>query len=412
MVKELTVQGFTPHKKQRELVNICLDNTIKYIVACTGRQFGKTFLSVNIMLKWALETNNSLTMFVAPIYAQSKKVFEELTKLLDGTELTTSINKSELEISFINGSKIIFKSAEREQNLRGYTLDYLVIDEAAFTKDNVWKEVLRPTVLVKGKKVLLISTPKGRNWFYEMAMRGLNEDYPQYKTFQATSFDTPYITKEELEEAKNTLPEHIYRQEILAEFIDDGGSVFNNLNQHSTITQYPKLNKDEKYYGGLDFGRQNDYTVLTIINSKGEVVYHYRERQKSWDIIISELTNILKQYNPIVFAETNGIGDVLYDNLKKKYSKIHPFTTTNDSKQNLIEDLIMSFNEGKVKIPTKELNPSLIQELSVFTYEYSTRTRKIKYNAPNGFHDDCVISLALSYHSFKKKLTHAQYVVM
>lgn len=366
---------------------------------------------MNLLLKWVLEDNNSVGMWVSPVYSQAKKVFTELTNTIAGTGLTKSINKSELTITFINGSVMYFRSGEREDTLRGYTLDYLVIDEAAYIKDNVWTEVLRPTVLVRGKKVLFISTPKGKNWFYQVAMRGYSGEYAQYKTFHATSFDSPYITPEELEEAKMSLPENIYKQEILAEFIDDGGEVFGNLKLTCVMSAYPNYDPSKKYYAGLDFGRQNDYTVLMIVNGDGDIVDFYRERQKSWDIIISEVVAKLKKWRPVCFAEVNSIGDVLYEQIKKQYPSIQPFITNNDSKQNLIEDLIMGMNENRLKLPSPELNTDLYKELSVFTYEYSPKTRKIKYGAPNGFHDDCVISLALTYHSFKKKATYGTYVV-
>jgi len=411
MVKQIEVQGFNPTEKQKLIIEACTDETTKYIVGCFGRQAGKSFTAQNLLLKWILEDNGSIGMWVSPVYSQSKKVFQELTTTIGDTGLTKSVNKSELTITFINGSVLYFRSGEREDTLRGYTLDYLVIDEAAYIKNEVWTTVLRPTVLVRGKKVLFISTPKGKNWFYEIAMRGMSDDYPQYKTFHATSFDTPFITQEELQEAKLSLPDSIYRQEILAEFIDDGGEVFAGLTLTAVMTSYTNKDDKERYYAGLDFGRQNDYTVLTILNSKGEMVDFYRERQKSWDIIISELLVLLKKWKPVLYAEVNSIGDVLFENLKKQYPSIQPFVTNNESKQNLIEDLIMGMNEDKIKLPTKELNADLYKELSVFTYEYSPRTRRVKYGAPNGFHDDCVISLALSYHSFKKKASYGTYVI-
>jgi hypothetical protein len=107
----------------------------------------------------------------------------------------------------------------------------------------------------------------------------------------------------------------------------------------------------------------------------------------------------------------NSIGDVLYEQIRKQYPGVQPFITSNDSKQNLIEDLIMCLNEEKIKLPSPELNADLYKELSVFTYEYSPKSRKVKYGSPNGFHDDCVISLALSYHSFKRKATYGTYTI-
>jgi phage terminase large subunit len=191
-MNEITVQGFTPTKKQQEIINACTDNVTKYIIGCFGRQSGKSFTGQNLILKWALEDNGSTSMWVSPVYSQAKKVFSELVNTIAETGLTKSVNKSELFIEFINGSVIYFRSGEREDTLRGYTLDYLIVDEAAYIKDVVWSTVLRPTVLVKGKKVLFISTPKGRNWFYNIAVRGYGDENKQYKTFHATSFDTPF----------------------------------------------------------------------------------------------------------------------------------------------------------------------------------------------------------------------------
>jgi phage FluMu gp28-like protein len=407
----IEVEGFTPHIKQKEVVDLCLDKTTKYIICTTGRQFGKTFLAMNILLKWALEDNGSVSMFVAPVYSQSKKVFSELVSAIAGSGLTLSINKSELFITFINGSIIYFRSGEREDSLRGYTLDYLIMDEAAYQREGVWKTVLRPTVLVKGKKVLFISTPKGKNWFYEIANRGYSDEYPQYITYHATSFDTPYITKEELDEAKLSLPENIYKQEILAEFLGDGGEVFSNLTSTCVLTSYPSKETNERYYAGLDIGRANDYTVLTILNTKGEVVRIYRQRQTSWNVIVSDVIKNLKEFNARCTIEINGLGDPIFEQIKKQYPNIEPFFTSSDSKQNIIEELILTLNEEKIKLPTKDLNPELHKELSVFTYEYSPKTRKVKYGAPNSMHDDMVMSLALANDSLRKKVNYGKYVV-
>ncbi len=411
MNNQIEVEGFTPHPKQKEVVELCLDDVTKYIICCTGRQFGKTFLAMNILLKWALEDNGSISMFVSPVYSQAKKVFSELISAIADSGLTLSVNKSELFITFINGSIIYFRSGEREDSLRGYTLDYLIMDEAAYQKDVVWKTVLRPTVLVRGKKVLFISTPKGKNWFYELANRGYSEEYVNYKTFHATSFDTPFITKEELEEAKLSLPENIYRQEILAAFVDDGGEVFSNLKLNCVLNHYPSKETNEKYFAGLDIGRANDYSVLTIFNSKGEVVRIHRQRQNTWNVIVSEVVKHLREFNARCVIEINGVGDPIFEQIKKQYSNVEPFITNNESKQNIIEDLILSLNEEKIKLPTQELNTDLYRELSTFTYEYSPKTRKVKYGAPSGFHDDMVMSLALAANCLKKKINYGSYVI-
>lgn len=404
----MNVKGFTPHPDQRRVINQ-IEGDVKYVILTTGRQWGKTLLGINMLLKWSLQTSNSMNMWCSPVYSQCKKVFEQMTKAIAGTPVVQSINKSNLEIHFTNGSKVIFRSAEREDTMRGYTLDYLVIDEAAFIRDDVWSQVLRQTVLVKGKKVLFISTPRGKNFLYGLHLKGLAGD-ENYLSLQGTSYDTPYISVNEIEEAKNSLPADIFRQEIMAEFIDTGGEVFTDIDKYCVLENWQEP-FNSKYFCGIDFGRQNDYTVLTIFDENGNLVYLYRERQKSWGDIIDDIVRILHKYNPQVQCEVNSIGDVLYEQLKKKYPRVQPFQTTSASKQNIIEDLLYALNEGQLRLASKNLCPELSVELKSFTYEYSPRTRQIKYGALSGAHDDIIMSLSIAFNTYKSRATKGQYFI-
>ena len=292
----MIIKAFTPHPDQRRVIDIIEKSEAKFITLVTGRQWGKTLLGINLILKWALTTDNATLMWVAPVYSVSKKVLEDISNAVAGTPVIKSINKTDMEIRFINGSKILFRSGEREDNLRGNTLDYLVVDEAAFIKDTVWNQVLKQTVMVKGKKVFFISTPKGKNFLYSLHMRGSDRSQETYLALNGTSYDTPFITKDELEEAKQNLPESVYRQEILAEFIDDGGEVFSNLEDYCVLDNWIPPSTDKRYYAGLDLARANDYTVLTILDDTGNVVKMYRDRHKSWDTLVSEVLKEVKRY--------------------------------------------------------------------------------------------------------------------
>lgn len=397
----IQVQGFTPTEKQFEFINQILNPDVKFIVLTTGRQFGKTMMAQNLILKWALETNNSSLMWVSPIYSQCRKVFEDLEKILDGSNLTTSFNKSNLEIEFINGSKIIFRSAERPDGMRGYTSDYLVVDEAAFVRDDVWNMVLKATILVKGKKVLFISTPKGKNYLYELSLRAQDESNSKYIHLKGTSYDSPYISQDELLDAKRTLPEDIYRQEILGEFIDNGGEVFTSIERYCVLPNWQLPKPGVKYFAGIDFGRVNDFTVLTILDQDKNMVYQYRDNNKPWNEIIENIIRILNQYKAHTLIEVNSIGDVLYEQIQKQYINIEPFITSSNSKNEIIEDLIFNLNDGKLLLPTEGLCPALYNELKSFTYTYSPRSRNISYGAATGAHDDTIMSLAIALKGVK-----------
>ena len=345
---------------------------------------------------WGLNFNNSKIGWVSPTYKQCKKVFDEMCLALRDTGLIET-NQSDLMIKLVNGSTIQFFSSERYDNIRGFTFDYLVCDEFAFMPEQAWSEVLRATVLVKGKKVLLVSTPKGKNHFYNMFnLDGVNH---AYKSFKMTSYDG-LAAKDEIDGARETLPEWVFRQEYLAEFISGGQDLFNDVAINDNAERTPKL------YAGIDLGRADDYTVIKILNERGEGIYVDRWRHDSWTNIVAKLLTVLEAYKPIAYVEVNSIGDVIFEQLKASYKSIHKFTTTSKSKNDIIEALIVANQSKEFSITNSEW---LKKEFEVFTYQYSASTRSVKYGAPSGFHDDGVMSCAIAYHALKNLKRSGQY---
>lgn len=404
-----TATGFSPHKKQKEIINGVLGSTTKHHVVSVGRQFGKSLMGINLLLYWAINKKPCKILWVSPVYSQANKVQKEIDNAIRHTNIISSCNYSESYIKLRTGSEIYFRSAERYDNIRGFTFDYAILDESAFMRSETWFEAVRPTLAVRGKKVLFLSTPKGRNWFYDIFQLGNSVDNDNYKSYQGTSMDTPFISKEEIDDAKKTLPPNIYRQEYMAEFIDDGGEVFSNIDRctFENYRDYPAPNG--QMYCGIDIGRINDYTVATIMDKEGRVVSVYRNNKLQWAELVNDLLTFIRKYNAITLIEVNSVGDVVFEQLKSKYNNIEPFITTNKSKQEVIEGLILDFNDGNIQIPSKELFQPLYDELGYFTYEYNPKTRSIKYGHPNGLHDDCVISLALVNYCRKTQATKGSY---
>jgi len=385
---------YKPHPKQLE-IHKAIQGEGKYFVVSIGRQFGKTLLGENQALKWAIENKNWKVGWVSPTYKQCKKVFKEVVRALGKCPFVVRINNSDLIIEFDTGSVILFYSAEAYDTIRGETFDGLICDEFAFFKPAAWDEVLKATVLVKGKKVLIMSTPKGKNQFYKVF--NLANDNPQYKSFFGTSYDNPFIDPEEIEDARRSLPEHIFKQEYLAEFLDDGSSVFRNINE--CINQ---ANKTNHLFAGIDLGRADDWTVLTIVNDQDEEVYSNRWRHMDWSAIINNIVAVLNKYKPKTLVEANGAQDAIFEQIRNavNYPKtsIKPFVTTSKSKQAIVEDLIVGFENKELSIIGYDWQ---VSELQTFTYEYNLKTRAIKYSAPAGLHDDYVMSRAITRHAKK-----------
>ena len=398
--------GFSPHNKQKNIIDSVLHDTAKHHVVSVGRQFGKSLMGINLVLYWAINHSPCKILWVSPVYSQANKVQKEIDNAVRHTNIIRSCNYSESFIELRTGSQLYFRSAERYDNIRGFTFDYAVLDESAFMRPETWYEAVRPTLAVRGKKVLFLSTPKGRNWFHDLFELGNSIDYDNYKSYKGTSKDTPFISEEEINDAKKTLPPSIFKQEYMAEFIDDGGEVFQNIN-NNTFEQYPSPNGT--LYCGIDIGRVNDYTVATIIDSQGNIIDIYRNNKLQWAELVNDLHKFISKYNAVTLIEVNSVGDVVYEQLKSKYNNIEPFITSNKSKQEAIEGLILDFNEGNVRIPSKKLFQPLYDELGYFTFEYNPKTRSIKYSHPPGLHDDTVISLALANYSRKTQSSKGVY---
>jgi len=388
----MEIEGASLHKRQKEIVSDIIKSDAKYFIINASRQSGKSFSLSELVRYFALNGVNQTLLYVTPTYGLASTFFDNIVESLYQIPVIKSANKSTLTISFRNKSKLVFKSAERFDNIRGLSVDYLFLDEFSFFKIGAW-EAIKPTVAAKiNSKVIIASTPKGKNLFYDLAMLGQSGNN-RYKYYFMHYTDNPMYDMQEVEDAKRVLPDNIFRTEYEAEFLDDGGTVFKNIKERQLISKWLQPIPNTKYYAGLDIGKQ-DSTVLTILDIFGNVVYIFRANSKSYNLIIDDIVKVLNLYNPLVYVETNGVGDVFYDMLILKYRNLVTWNNNNTSKTNLIESLIVSLET--MNLPTKELCPELDFELQVFTYQYNPKTRTIHYAAQLPHHDDTVISLALA----------------
>ena len=404
-----TYKGFDPTPQQVKVIQEVLYTDAKYITTVSPRQAGKTMLAINMMLYFAINNRNVTTCFISPIYSQARKVMEEMYDAIKESDIVDKVNFSNFEIKLVTGSKILFKSAEREDSLRGYTFDYLLLDESSYIKEDAWKRAIQPTVFIKGKKVLLFSTPRGRDWFYNMYQMGKDPEFPQYTSCRMSYEGNPYVNMEEIESARKALPEAIFRAEYLGEFLEGESMVFQNFSQNNLPT-YPQ--PIGKVYAALDTGQSNDYTVCTCIDSTGRVVDIYRDNKKTYEEMIGEVLKLVKKHRATLLVETNSIGGPVFEAIQREWQDTHPFNTSNKSKREIIEGLILAFNEGSIQIPSIELEPELHHELEVFEMNYNPKTRTVQYNARPPFHDDMVISLALCWYNKLQNHSLGQYVYM
>lgn len=399
-----------PHNKQIEVINSCSFNSPNlYTTVVAGRQAGKSTTAKHQAIYWALTYPNSKIWFVMPSEGQGRSQHRDIVQALQGTNLIKSKKASSgsIEIIFTNGTVLEFKSAS-SNSLRGTPINFLIIDEAAFIRRSVIEEDLLPALTVAGRKVLICSTPKGKNWFYGFYLRGLQEGQNSYKSFKFLSSDNPSAKLDTIMLAKQSIPEAVFNQEYMAEFVE-GAEVFNNiydvccLKMPSVIEMSRILPvRGKSYYCGIDIGLINDDTVVTIFDGDGNMIMIDRFTNIETGDCVERILRHLELFKPLkATIETNGQGLTVYDYIRKEYKNIESFTTTNQSKEEIINRLISGFSGKILKCFNDE---EIILQLQSFVFEM-TQTGKIRYKAADGFHDDIVMSMALAYSNvFDRKI--------
>lgn len=385
-------RGFSPYSFQKEIIDVVLNGDNFFTTLVCGRQIGKTLLLINILLYYAINKPKSTILWVSPYYSMSIKVLTQILDAIENSGIVRDANKSDKIITLINGSRIWFRSAEKPETIRGLSVNYAFLDEAQDIADSSVNKDILPTLTAAGKKCLIAGTPKAKNWFYTFFMRGMGNDDPKYKSFNAPSSISPYVSKQFLDEQEKSLPPAIFRQEYMAEFQEGDGEVFSNIDGVCILDQWVSTNKPT--VGGLDLGTKQDYSVLTIMDEIGRVVYIWRERGLEYTQIVDKVVYLCNQYKTSLYVEANSIGDAVYDMIKKKYKNVKPFVTSNTSKENIIRRLISDISDGNVELPSPNLFNPLYQELQMFQYKFLP-SGKISYQAMSGAHDDTVMSLAI-----------------
>ena len=397
-----TFRGAVLTPAQRAIADRITQGAERYYVWNAGRQVGKSFTAVQLLLWFALNRPNTVSMYVSMTYNQTLKLFNELYKGVKNSGAVALMSRSNFEIEFINGSQILFRSYQNADSSRGYHISgVLIVDEAAFMNDGDFEQIYLPMLQNhKQAKCLLISSPRGCNWFCNYYNKGTQPN-GNYVSFKTTYKDNPFCDINEIENFRQTMPDPIFRQEILAEFVSGASSAFGDkykrcIRQHiSRQRQY-----NEKYFIGIDVGRQDDYTVATVISQiSGEVVEILRIRQTTFDQIANEIVKLCQKWKPSsILQEVNGIGDPFFELLSSKLNAVgitclQPFTTTGTSKNNIVEALNIAFEQKSIWIPDdKELHG----ELDAFEVSYNRKSHSVAYAARNGFHDDIVMSLAIA----------------
>lgn len=354
---------FQLHESQKK---VALDPH-RFRVLCCGRRWGKTTLAIDQMKARSL-ISNSLVAYIAPTYQQARDI--AWNQLKRDLREVASFNEARLEINLMNGSTIFLKGWESIETLRGQRFDLIVLDEVAMMRNFAghWQEVIRPTLTDTKGEALFISTPKGFNHFYDLFNQQSHDE--DYKSFQFTTSDNPFIPPEEIVKAKQELTEDRFAQEYLADFRKSEGLVYKEFMRSRHV-----FKKDPqaviKTIGGLDFGYTNPCAVITIKKDKYAVYWVTDEWYKpgQTDAQIADYVAALKWDECYPDPESaSGI-----EELKRRSVNCREVLKTKDSVRNGINTVRELFKTNRLRV--HESCQNLIWELEIYSYPPSRPDR-------------------------------------
>lgn len=359
-----------------------------------------------LALEWLLQQRNDIG-YVTKNFVLGKTFYKELVNIIPKQFIKTA-NASDLLIETIFGSKIRFFSAESGDSIRGQTFTVLVMDEFAFfpNLNDFYYEVLSPTVKVKGKKVIFVSTPFGKNLFYDFYLNGTDGKKGWY-SLRKTIYEDGLITDEQIDEIRQGMPQKSFQQEYLCEFLDSGISFFDG---YSELFQKFTYDNNTTQYIGIDPSADGkDDFILTKINQKGQVKqYEITGSLDAKYIKCADIINATKNIKQVL-VEVNGVGKPIHNEIKKLCKNkniIKEWTTTNDTKIEILSALAVAIIKKELAFDIA--NTKLKEQFGTFTVKH-LKSGKLQLMGIGSTHDDTILSLAFAHHCKELFSTVAKY---
>lgn len=371
-----------------------LYSNARFTVTKGATKIGKTFPHLFWIFERAHDGKKKGANYwwVAPVHSQAKIAFNRLRRVC--VQLGYRINESELFIETDMDSRIWFKSADNPDNLYGEDVFAVVFDEFTRAKEAAWVAI-RSTLTATHGVCKFIGNSKGRkNWGHKLWLKAKAGE-PGYEAFKVTAYDAVaegILTLEEIEQAKRDLPELAFRELYLAEDLEDQANPFGIANIASCVKG---LSQQAAICYGVDLAKSVDWTVIVGLDKHGDICV-FERFQADWTQTTARVKAIIG--NTPANIDSTGVGDPIFEAIKKDCAGALSFKYTQASKQQIMEGLALSIQKGDISI----LEGVMQNELEAFEFVYG-RTG-VKYEAPSGMHDDTVNALALANAIFIKPM--------
>jgi hypothetical protein len=408
LLAQLKETVVVPHEFQRPVV----DSPARYKVLNCGRRWGKTKIGVKALVDSVRTQPNALAWWVAPTYKVVKRGYRETMRQLPKQLLASDDFPPEssfdagrsVVLRLKNGSSIEFYSAERPGGMLGEGVNFAVLDEAATMPATVWEQIVRPTLADKQGAAMLISTPRGRNWFYKRWQMGQDPQEPDWASWTFPSVSNPYLPEAEVEAARRETPALIFDQEWLAKFLASGSSVFrwpessvegNRILDNGRVEGIPIKGH---VFLGIDLAKTTDFTVLygadethshNVLFERFQAV-SWPEQKRRIRRAVALLENEGATAVTLVMDST-GVGDPIVEDLEEDgYDVVGLNFTTYKNK--MVSLLAKDLEEGRTFI----LDQGARTEFENYGMKQTANGRLV-YSAPEGEHDDAVSAKMLSH---------------
>lgn len=403
MLLELQSKIIVPHAGGQAEI---MEDDTRFQIVCCGRRFGKTLLAAKKSLL-VCRKPNQMAWWIAPTYRVVKRGYAEVIRQLPDNVLAhpapmeSSFDAGRsVVLRFKNGSRMEFYSAERPEAMLGAGVDFVVLDEAATMPKGVWETTVRPTLMDREGSGLMISTPRGRNWFYYLWLRGQDADKPLYKSWKFPTSSNPFISDEEVREMADSMPLMTFQQEVEADFISSAGAVFRF---HDDIV-VKKVQAHGRVIVGVDLAKSNDFTVFSAACASDMMPCGYdRFNEIAWKMQRARLRGFVKTLmdegatHVTLVIDSTGLGDPIVEEMEADGYDVVPINFTKN-KQHMVVQLSKDLETGIVRLDYEEP----IHEFENYTYKI-TDAGKWTYGAPEGQHDDAVSAKMLQHWGIVKE---------
>ncbi len=373
--------------------NEVLEKRARFNVIACGRHWGKTTLGKTV-LQYMAVCKKKRVWWLAPTFMMTSQVWRDLkanTRNIKGVK----ISESEHRIDLPDGGMIAVRSSHQPDYLRGEGLDLAVLDEAAYIEPRVWPEIVRPMLASTRGEALFLSTPFGRNWFWDLFRIGMDPEEYDWAAFRFATAGNPNIERAELDSIRRQTSERVWKTEYLAQFSDDNGQVFRGVSAAVRPPLYRGPQPGHRYIAGVDWGRSQDYTAIAVIDATTrQMVALDRFNQVGWSLQRGRLRALAEYWRlQVIWAEANSFGSPNIEALQEEGLPMRSFQTTARNKSPLIESLALAIERGYLGLLD---DPALLGELSSYAVE-RLPGGGFRYGAPPGCHDDTVMATALAW---------------